>query len=134
MADAMKKAKTKLADRSTQLDNRAGALDRRESALDARKSALDKRERRVSGMERAWEANTIPGDGIFIVGQDIDPGLYKADPSPSGSCYYARLSGMGGGIDDIIANGNVSGPLSISVSSSDAALELSGCADFHKIG
>lgn len=113
---------------------RKAVLDDRKQELNATAKALDERERKVSGMERSWKANTIPGDGIFMVGSDIRPGLYKADGASSGNCYYARLRGATGGFNDIITNGNSSGPLAITVASSDVALELSGCGEFHKIG
>lgn len=44
------------------------------------------------------------GDGHFIVGTDISAGTWRAD-SPS-RCYWARLKGFSGGMDDLIANGN----------------------------
>lgn len=131
-SSALKSARTTA---TAEFKTRQAGLDARARQLHATKNSLDRRARAVSGMEHSWAANTIPGDGIFAVGSDIAPGLYKADSSPSGSCYYARLSSLGGdGFDNIIDNNNVSGPLTISVASSDAALELSGCADFHKIG
>jgi hypothetical protein len=82
-------------------------------------------------MEREYEANTIPGDGRYRVGSDIQPGSYRAAASPD--CYWARLRDDEGGIDSIITNGNVSGPVTITVAPSDHMLELSGCADFHKV-
>ena len=106
------------------------ALNARGRALAARKAALDRRERKVTGLEHAWAANTIPGDGIFLVGSDIEPGTYKAPASAN--CYYARLASLN--TSDIIDNNNVSGPVVIEVLPSDKALELSGCANFHKVG
>lgn len=122
----------KFADRDAKLDSRGAKLDSREAGLDATAATLDRREREVSGLERSWEANTIPGDGIFVVGPDIEPGLYKAEASSG--CYYARLRSMGGGLNAIITNNNVDGPLAITVESTDAAVELSGCGEFHKVG
>jgi hypothetical protein len=43
------------------------------------------------------------GSGTFIVGEDIEPGLYAAN-SPTGSCYWERLGGFSGQLDDIHAN------------------------------
>ncbi|CAL9494015.1 hypothetical protein SUDANB121_03315 [Nocardiopsis dassonvillei] len=76
------------------------------------------------------ETSASVGDGVHRVGDDIEPGIYTTDgPDPDGflpMCYYARLSGLSGELDDIIANNNIEGPGTVEVSESDAALELSG--------
>ena len=41
--------------------------------------------------------------GQWIVGGEISPGTYRTTAS---DCYYSRLSGFRGDIDDIIANGS----------------------------
>lgn len=103
-------------------------------ASDARKDArreekkLSRLESQVSGAEQRIEDSTLAGDGMYIVGDDIQPGTYKSEGQDG--CYWARLSGLGGGLDDIIANGNTSGQVTIEVSPGDKALELSGCAEF----
>ena len=113
---------------------RQAQLDARERALNAANASLDRRQRAVSGLERSWQAGTIHGDGIFVVGTDIVAGVYRADASPSGTCYYARLSALSGGSPrNVIASSRVAGPLTLSVHSGDTALELRGCADFHKV-
>ncbi|NYH55786.1 hypothetical protein HNR06_005375 [Nocardiopsis arvandica] len=76
------------------------------------------------------EAPSTIGNGVHRVGEDIEPGTYTTDgPSPDDimpMCYYARLSGLSGEFDDIIANNNIEGPGSLVVQEGDAALELSG--------
>lgn len=65
------------------------------------------------------------GDGTYTVGEDIDPGIYRStaqDPF----CYWARLSGLGGEIDDIIANGS-NAPEIVLIGSDDVAFETQGC-------
>lgn len=42
------------------------------------------------------------GAGTYRVGSDIGPGRYFSDPSDG--CYWERLSGLGGTMDDVIAN------------------------------
>jgi hypothetical protein len=84
----------------------------------------------VSSLERTAARNTIPGDGIFAVGSDIEPATYKS--SGMSGCYWSRLSTLD--TWDIIDNGNTDGPVVLQVLSSDAAVELSGCADFRKVG
>ena len=41
------------------------------------------------------------GDGTWAVGTDLEPGTYAS--AGGDSCYWARLSGFGGTIDDILA-------------------------------
>jgi hypothetical protein len=47
------------------------------------------------------------GPGTHLVNDDIEPGRYFADPDPS--CFWARLSGLSGGIGDTIANEFIGG-------------------------
>lgn len=122
--------------RQSELDARESDLDRRTDAiaenadkLDAREAKLDKREREITSLERQAERNTIPGDGIFAVGSDIRPGLYKS--TDNFGCYWARLSSFD--TFDIIDNGNTDGPLVLQVRSTDVAIELSGCSDLRKV-
>jgi len=64
--------------------------------------------------------------GTYLVGRDIEPGLYKGEAGEeiTESCYWARLSGVSGGIGTIIANNNATGQFFIQVSSSDFALQV----------
>jgi hypothetical protein len=43
------------------------------------------------------------GPGQYLVNSKIPPGRYFADPNGTG-CYWERESGLGGGVNDIIAN------------------------------
>lgn len=67
------------------------------------------------------------GDGIHIVGQDIQPGTYRTREGSSWSCYYARLSGFGGSLDEILANDSTDYPAVVTILSSDKGFETSGC-------
>lgn len=68
---------------------------------------------------------TTFGPGTWKVGTDIAPGTYKA----SGDlCYWARLSGFSGQLDDIIANGNgTGGQIIVTISEDDVAFESNRC-------
>lgn len=62
--------------------------------------------------------------GIYEVGADIQPGLYKSTGSVN---YWARLSGFSGEFDEIIANGNpMSASHVVEIIESDTAFETSG--------
>ncbi|QDO89550.1 hypothetical protein FNH13_15415 [Ornithinimicrobium ciconiae] len=67
---------------------------------------------------------SIPGDGTFEVGVDVEPGTYVSEAS--GSCYWARLSGSDG-FDSIIDNNFGSGQMIVTINESDRFFETSGC-------
>lgn len=105
------------------------SLDALATELDERSADLDAREAAISGQEAAIEAGTIPGDGVYLVGTDFPPGTYRGNVD-SGSCYWARLSGTSGGFEDIIANGNVSGPTVVTIDDGDVAFETTRCGEW----
>ncbi|MCD7437291.1 hypothetical protein K4B79_03535 [Streptomyces lincolnensis] len=79
----------------------------------------------------------IPGDGTYIVGDDIRPGTYRTDgPEESviPNCYWARLSGTSGEFDEIIANANTAGPTTVTISASDGAFQTTGCKTWKRTG
>jgi hypothetical protein len=67
------------------------------------------------------------GDGTHRVPKDIAAGTYRS--SGEGTCYWARLAGFSGELDDIIANGN-STPEIVTVAKKDAGFETTGCGDW----
>lgn len=70
------------------------------------------------------------GDGIHVVGTDIQPGTYRN--SPTGDlCYWARLSGFGG--SDIITNGIGEETQIVTISASDAGFESEDCGSWSKM-
>lgn len=77
---------------------------------------------------------TIPGDGTFLVPDDVKPGTYKSVKPSSGNCYWARLkSPDGAGVDDIIANNNSAGPSVVNIGGTDKAFQTQGCEEWVKI-
>jgi hypothetical protein len=62
--------------------------------------------------------------GTHLIGEDIDPGIYTgmAGEGLLASCYWERLSGLSGTLDDIIANDNSNGLYYIEVKDTDVAL------------
>jgi hypothetical protein len=66
------------------------------------------------------------GDGVFVVGLDIKPGVYRtAGPVSGGNGYYALLSSTN--TNDIITNNNIAGPATITVGADVRAVNVSGC-------
>ena len=72
------------------------------------------------------------GSGTFVVGKDIAAGTYRA-ADPSG-CYWARLSGFGGSLSDIIANTNTSNPEVVTIAPSDKGFESNDCGTWKPVG
>jgi hypothetical protein len=68
------------------------------------------------------------GDGVHAVGSDVQPGRYRTT-SPSGLCYWARLSGFGGTLDELIANDLAFGGASevVDIDAADLGFESDGC-------
>ncbi|SDZ29917.1 hypothetical protein SAMN05421736_10992 [Evansella caseinilytica] len=67
------------------------------------------------------------GTGMFLVNDEIEPGLYRND---GGMFYWERLSGFGGTLDEIIANGNPSGIAYVEILESDEAFSSSGSGEW----
>lgn len=67
-------------------------------------------------------------NGINLVGVDVQPGTYRSDGA---NCYWARLSGTSGTLDDIIANSN--GPTVVTIDPSDVAFESRYCAPWTQV-
>ncbi|MFO1539111.1 MAG: hypothetical protein ACKOTZ_01500 [Chloroflexota bacterium] len=66
------------------------------------------------------------GDGTWRVGVDIAPGTYRTRSAES--CYWARLSGFGGSMDEVIANGFDDGYAVVTIAAGDVGFESSGCS------
>jgi Protein of unknown function (DUF2510) len=103
-----------------------------ESELAEREAAVKKREDAVTATETDIEKNKIPGSGTFLVGSDIKPGTYRS--VDNSFCYWARLSGVSGDLNDILANDNVEGQALVQIEGSDEAFETNGCNEWTKIG
>ena len=85
---------------------------------------------RATSSSTATRTSSGFGDGTHIVGDDITSGTYRA--RGGGSCYWARLSGFGGTLDDIIANGGFGASPVVTIERSDAGFETSGCGTWTK--
>jgi hypothetical protein len=72
------------------------------------------------------------GGGVWVVGRDIPPGL-SPNTDSSGGCYWARLSGFGGTIDEIITNNLSNDIQTVRISSTDAGFESSRCGSWTSL-
>lgn len=104
-------------------------LGKAREELAAASAALDEREAQLTQAE-AVQARSTFGTGVHLVGQDIEPGTYRTEGT--GSCYWARLRGLGGELGDVIANGLPRGPTTVQIHASDVAFESSGCGQWTR--
>lgn len=78
-------------------------------------------------------APNVPfGDGAFRVGRDVAPGTWQAS-SPTDSCYWERLSGFSGTLDDVLANNIGPGPMMVTISPSDVGFDSHRCGTWTKV-
>lgn len=63
------------------------------------------------------------GDGTYIVGENLEPGIYRS--TDTSLCYWERMSGFGGTFDEIIANGN-EGTI-VEIQATDAGFKTERC-------
>lgn len=116
-------------ERAAELDEREEELDGRAADLDARESDLQEWEDSLTETEAEIEAGTIPGDGIWVVGGEVEPGVYRAEGS-GGQCYWSRLGSLDG--TDIITNHFGSANVTVEIHVSDAAFETAGCGTWRR--
>jgi hypothetical protein len=69
------------------------------------------------------------GSGVQLVGTDVQPGTYRS-LNPGRSCYWERLSGVGGTFGEILANDNVTGPAIVTIAPGDFAFSSSRCGEW----
>jgi hypothetical protein len=72
-------------------------------------------------------ATTIETGGIYVVGEDIQPGTYKTAGGDRRRCYWARLRDTSGDRGTILANDLAEGPMTVTIKTTDGAFKTSGC-------
>jgi hypothetical protein len=107
------------------------------AAADAKKKAEDEAAAKKKADEEAAAAKKAAEEkakqiqpGTYEVGKDVQPGLYRTDGDIS---YWARLKGLSGDLNEIIANGNPIGPDVIQILPTDKAFETQGSGFWTKI-
>jgi len=80
----------------------------------------------TSDLSQVTESDTEFDDGTYIVGTDIRSGTYRS--SEGDGCYWARLKGFGGTLNEIIANDYLSGsPATVTIKASDTGFTSNDC-------
>ncbi|PYF96298.1 hypothetical protein SAMN05216184_12118 [Georgenia satyanarayanai] len=69
--------------------------------------------------------------GSFVVGGHIKPGTYQA--AGGDSCYWERLSGFSGYLDEVIANGYGDQRPIVTISGSDTGFRTEDCGTWRRI-
>ena len=77
------------------------------------------------------EPATTFTDGTHMVGSDIQPGTYRN--AGNETCYWARLSGFGGTVEDIIANDNPRGQAFVTIGADDVAFKSQLCGTWELV-
>lgn len=83
---------------------------------------------------QAAPSNSFRGSGTFKVGTQISSGIYVSAGKVTQSCYWARLSDLSGSFDSILANEFGKGQQVVEILSTDAAIKVSRCQSFKKLG
>lgn len=80
------------------------------------------------GAQGSPSADSIPGSGTFLVGDEVSPGTYTASKPVASSrkCSYRRLAESG----KVIEERSSSGRLTIEILDGDYAVETEGCTRF----
>lgn len=101
--------------------------------------AQELREARAAGKAAATSTTTPKpttppartyGDGAYDVGSEIQPGTHKTS---GGECYWERLKGFSGDFEDILTNGNISGPSRMTIRSTDKGVTFSGGCGWQRV-
>jgi hypothetical protein len=129
--DAAKEEAARAKEQARTADDRAEkaaekAVASQQEDLDAREANLDSRQADIDQQVQTIKDNTIT-DGIWQVGVDFDPGLYRAPGG--GLCYWARLDSADTG--DIADNGLGKNP---TVQLDSGFFETQDCGEWTKIG
>lgn len=67
------------------------------------------------------------GNGVHQIGPNLPAGTYRTRSNSSG-CYWARLSGFSGELNDIIANNVSDSRVVVTIGAGDAGFESDNCA------
>jgi hypothetical protein len=85
----------------------------------------------TADLSQITKSKTSFGDGEYIIGTDIEPGTYKS--SGSANCYYARLSGFGGTLDEVLDNNNTDTAAIVTIAAGDKGFQATRCGTWTKM-
>lgn len=115
----------KLANDMAEYETAAQDLITQAGKLEKLGKELRRREKAVGIAEDEQAARTVPGEGVYRVGPDVEPGTYRS--VDNGSCYWSVNADANG--EDIITNG-IGGGSQLTTLSEGQFFETSGCNDW----
>jgi hypothetical protein len=104
----------------------AQAYATRNAALSQQQKSLSQQQQQLKTQLGEVQASQISGDGVYVVGKDIKPGVYHTNGSGNtgaNDCYFATLNSTD--TSNIADNNNFDGPETVDVSSA-YAFEING--------
>jgi hypothetical protein len=90
----------------------------------------------IDSAARVLAPGEISGEGVYGVGSDLQPGTYRtAGPTPAAfdNCYWERSRDTSGQQKSVIANGIVTGPVTVTIKRTDRAFKTSGCENWARV-
>ena len=90
----------------------------------------------VSAEEQAWqEAGLSFGDGLYFVGTEIEPGIYRTKGTDTSlfGCSWQRLSGFSAESDNLIVNyyDDHGMPTIVEIAKTDKGFQTKGCGQWY---
>jgi hypothetical protein len=71
------------------------------------------------------------GPGTFVVGRQIAPGRWRSDGQDV--CYWERLSGLTGTLEEVLVSGTAPGPAEVEVEVTDVGFGSLGCGTWRPV-
>jgi flagellar motor protein MotB len=102
-------------------------LDDREARLDKKAENLAEREKDVKEAEELLAVTTVPGDGSFEVGADVEAGSYRS--AGKRSCHYTVYGDAAG--KDVLLDKTTAGSASVSLRAGTWFVTR-GCAEWTR--
>jgi carboxypeptidase C (cathepsin A) len=100
----------------------------------SREAAVKRLLRKLQREQGVVMSNTISASGVYVVGKDIQPGVYHTSGSGGGGimnqCYYATLGSTD--TSNILDNNNFNGPETVDVSGA-YAFQIDGGCTWHLV-
>lgn len=113
--ESHRKSAVDIADRETAASKKSSEVHALEQELNELSKELEEREAAVGAAEEKQLQNTI-GEGVWTVGDDIEPGTYKVTTPIDVTCYWAIMkTGSNGSLitNDIVEGGRPSVTLKV---------------------
>jgi multidrug efflux pump subunit AcrA (membrane-fusion protein) len=124
---ALDERRADLKKREADLKKALNALKDRKARLDKAKADLLEREEAVTAAEALIADTTVPGDGTFEVGVDIERGLYRS--AGKRGCHYTVTGDANG--TDVLIDKQTPGAATVSLRA-DTWFVTRGCAEWTR--